>query len=227
MNIQFFSKKLLHEDTQDNNVVFSVNNGKLDDMLNSKFASELDYIEDKGDTHYSMSQYNYDRFVDLAMSSGFDVDEDIDENPMGYDYDTLDEEGSTTSAVPGIATKLGANPKGSGWTAAPSKKNRPSKGGFIYKDLWAEDQELNENYSRFRKETKTRSEAQQYHEAIKAAHKKIDEANKILEYSQRLKEEFPYQNTGMHETKSITKKAIDKLKQKVADSYKKIKKLEL
>ena len=38
-----------------------------------------------------------------------------------------------------------------GWKDAPSIPNRPSKGGFIYKQLY---EELNENYSQFRNETK-------------------------------------------------------------------------
>lgn len=110
-----------------------------------------------------------------------------------------------------------------GWTDAPSIPNRPSKGGFVYKDLWGE---INENYSKFKKETKLRDESQQYHEAIKLVRKKMEEVNKILEYSARLKEEFPYQNSGIHETKGQTKKAIDKIKIKVAEAYKKIKNLQ-
>ena len=103
-----------------------------------------------------------------------------------------------------------------GWTAAPKIPNRPTKGGFIYKELF-------ENYNRFKKETKTRDENQQYNEAIKLVRKKLDEANKILDYSTRLKEEFP--NGPYYEAKSHTKKSIDKLKTKVAEAYKKIKNL--
>ena len=111
------------------------------------------------------------------------------------------------------------------WSDAPSVPNRASKGGFIYKDLWKEDS-INESYSKFKKETRTRDEYQQYHEAIKLVRKKLDEVNKILEYSKRLKEEMPYQNTGMYEAKSHTKKAVTKIKEKIAEAYKKIKKLE-
>jgi hypothetical protein len=110
------------------------------------------------------------------------------------------------------------------WSDAPSIPNRASKGGFIYKDLWKEAN-LNESYSKFKKETRTRDGSQQYHEAVKLVRKKLDEINKILEYSKRLKEEMPYQNTGMYEAKSHTKKAIQKIKEQVAEAYKKIKKL--
>jgi len=109
-----------------------------------------------------------------------------------------------------------------GWKEAPSIPNRPTKGGFIYKDLW-EGKMINENYSRFKKETRTRDENQQYHEAIKLVRKKLAEANKVLEYSSRLKEEFP--NGPYYEAKSHTKKSIDKLKKQVAEAYKKIKNL--
>jgi hypothetical protein len=111
-----------------------------------------------------------------------------------------------------------------GWKDAPKIPNRPSKGGFIYKDLWNENS-LNESYSSFKKQTKIRDESQQFNEAIKLVRKKIDEVNKILEYSKRLKEEFPYQNSGMYEAKSHTKKSIEKLKTKIAEAYKQIKKL--
>jgi hypothetical protein len=104
------------------------------------------------------------------------------------------------------------------WKDAPKIPNRPTKGGFIYKELF-------ENYNRFKKETKTRDENQQYNEAIKLVRKKLAEVNKVLEYSSRLKEEFPYQNSGMHEVKSHTKKSIEKLKTQVAEAYKKIKNL--
>ena len=100
---------------------------------------------------------------------------------------------------------------------SPKDVEPPSKGGFIYKELF-------ENYSRFKKETKTRDENQQYNEAIKLVRKKLDEVNKILDYSSRLKEEFP--NGPYYEAKSHTKKSIDKLKTKVAEAYKKIKSLD-
>jgi len=104
------------------------------------------------------------------------------------------------------------------WQDAPKIPNRPTKGGFIYKELF-------ENYNKFKKETRTRDENQQYDEAIKLIRKKLVEINKVLEYSNRLKEEFPYQNAGMHEVKSRTKKSIEKLKKQVAEAYKKIKNL--
>jgi len=113
-----------------------------------------------------------------------------------------------------------------GWKDAPKIPNRPTKGGFIYKDLW-ETKSLTESYSTFKKETKIRDGNQQYHEAVKLVRKKLSELNKVLEYSTRLKEEMPYQNTIPEgKSDSRTKKSIEKLKLKVAEAYKKIKKLD-
>jgi hypothetical protein len=234
MNIQFFSKQLLSEET----VTFKVTDNDVVALLNNMFYNKME----KSGEEYCLDKDDYDKFLVRAKSTGLNLDA-IEEKT-----DELDEESG--SAVVGTGTGSGAagaylpaldvpekKYKGpeykneskskkdiTGWDYAPSIKNRPSKGGFIYKDLWeSKEESLDENYSRFRKETKTRNEAQQYYEAIKAAHKKLNEANRILEYSKRLKEEMPEYSLQV-ETKN-TKKSIEKLKLKIAEAYKKVKNL--
>lgn len=49
---------------------------------------------------------------------------------------------------------------------------------------------LNENYSRFKIETKTRGKSDQFHQAVKQVKKKMNEINRIFEYVERLKSEL-------------------------------------
>jgi hypothetical protein len=172
-----------------------------------------------------------------------------------------------------------------GWKDAPSIPNRPSKGGFIYKQLFEElsefvkenepvdevfskadyekaklvlsklkdtnsklynaiiafasdvyphdlDKELgadiqaaglNENYSRFKTETKTRNKPDQFHQAVRAVKKKVQEINRLFEYVSRLKEELSEGQDGL-KYKMHTEKALAKIKDMVNELNKNIKK---
>jgi hypothetical protein len=106
------------------------------------------------------------------------------------------------------------------WKEVPSIPNRPSK-AIDYKQLFQE--ELNENYNRFRNETKTRSKSEQYHKAILEVKKRTNELNKLLEYAVRLKEEI----NQVDEIKSSrhTLNALDKVTETIKEVYIKAKKL--
>lgn len=105
-----------------------------------------------------------------------------------------------------------------GWKEAPSIPNRPSE-MFDYKELWPEEK-LNENYSRFRNETKTRTKEQQFHTAVRLAEKKILEANRVLEYTAQLKGELNEVRVGKH-----TQKLMERITKGIAEAYGKMKKL--
>lgn len=180
-----------------------------------------------------------------------------------------------------------------GWKEAPSIPNRPSKGGFVYKQLFENmsihDVELDypeflpiiqevlahfsinpseaefkiqedyieinvrskgktvmvdllpngqvtatvstshggsapvtikENYSRFKKETKTRTNEQQLHAAMRLAEKKIHEANRILEYTAQLRGELNETRVNKN-----TQKLMEKVTRGIAEAYGKMKKL--
>ena len=81
----------------------------------------------------------------------------------------------------------------------------------------------NENYNRFRNETKTRSKSEQYHKAILEVKKRTNELNKLLEYAVRLKEEL----NQVDEIKSSrhTLNALDKVTETIKEVYIKAKKL--
>jgi hypothetical protein len=124
-----------------------------------------------------------------------------------------------------VEPKLAAGPadiymkKKWGWKEAPSIPNRPSKGGFQYKQIF-EGEELNENYSRFKRETKTRTNEQQLHAAMRLAEKKIHEANRILEYTTQLRTELTETRVNKN-----TQRLMEKITRGIAEAYGKMKKL--
>lgn len=79
---------------------------------------------------------------------------------------------------------------------------------------------LQENYSRFKKETVTRSKEQQMHEAMKLVRKKLHEADKVMTYVKTMKEEL-----GLQEYKSHTSRLMEKLQVSISEIYKKYKQI--
>tara|TARA_R110000868_G_scaffold394462_3_gene665822 strand:- start:177 stop:1226 length:1050 start_codon:yes stop_codon:yes gene_type:complete len=93
------------------------------------------------------------------------------------------------------------------------------------KDIGIYEQDgLSENYHRFKRETRERPKQDQYHEAIRTVNKKLDEVNRILEFTSRMKNELA-QEGGILEVKARTAKTMDKMKMKIAEAYKKLKNL--
>ena len=107
-----------------------------------------------------------------------------------------------------------------GWKDAPSIPNRPSKGGYIYKQLF---EELNESYSKFKNETKTRGKSDQFHQAVRQVRQKVQEINRLFEYVSRLKSELSEGEGGL-KYKVHTEKALAKIKELVASLNQNIKK---
>lgn len=111
-----------------------------------------------------------------------------------------------------------------GFTKAPSAEAAGKKLKSIdVEELW-EEEPLNENYFRFRNETKFRSKPEQFHEAVKIINKKLDEVNKLLEFTGTLKTELS-ESEDTFEVKTNTKKAMDKVRGKVIEAYQKLKQL--
>jgi tetrahydromethanopterin S-methyltransferase subunit G len=93
------------------------------------------------------------------------------------------------------------------------------------KDIGIYEQDgLSENYHRFKRETRERPKQDQYHEAIRTVNKKLDEVNRILEFTSRMKNELAEEG-GILEVKARTAKTMDKMKMKIAEAYKKLKNL--
>ena len=84
-------------------------------------------------------------------------------------------------------------------------------------------QSVNENYSRFKNETKTRGRADQFHQAIKEVRKKVQEINKVFEYVNMLKNELNEGENGL-KYKKHTEAAIGKIKEMVSELNAKVKK---
>lgn len=75
-------------------VIFSVDDDKLDQMLNARFSRQLDYKDVGSDSYYILSRKDFDRFIDFADSSGFDVDYENSEDTVVYVQESVVNEGS-------------------------------------------------------------------------------------------------------------------------------------
>ena len=111
-----------------------------------------------------------------------------------------------------------------GFTKAPSAEEAAkSIKGVEVKDLWGK-KALEETYYSFRNETKTRGKSEQFHEAVKIINKKLDEVNRLLEFTGTLKTELS-EGEDAFEVKTNTKKSMDKVRGKVIEAYQKLKQL--
>ena len=75
-------------------IIFSVDDDKLDQLLNARFSRQLDYKDDRGDSLYVLPKRDFDRFIDLADSSGFDVDYENSKDSVIYVQESVVNEGS-------------------------------------------------------------------------------------------------------------------------------------
>lgn len=74
---------------KDDDVVFSVDDEKLYQMLNARFNRQIEvHMLKNGDEYYSLSRIGFERFLDLADSSGFDVDYDNSEDSVITVYES-------------------------------------------------------------------------------------------------------------------------------------------
>lgn len=75
-----------------------------------------------------------------------------------------------------------------------------------------ENETLNENYARFKNETKTRTKPEQFHTAVKQVKQKVNEINRLFEYMNRLQSELSESEGGLKH-KKYTDKAIQSIKE--------------
>jgi len=115
-----------------NEVIFSIDDDKLDQLLNARFSRQLDYKDDKGDSLYVLPKREFDRFIDLADSSGFDVDYENSEDSVVYVQESVVNEAAyVPSNVMDFAKKKGSYAaslvrKAAGWA---EKAGRRISGG--------------------------------------------------------------------------------------------------
>ena len=92
--------QVFNDTSNSDNIIFSINDEKLDDILRANHSRELDYKKDvTGDVYYILPTKEFDRFIDYADSSGYDVDYENSENSVIYvrDAETKMREQSTPS----------------------------------------------------------------------------------------------------------------------------------
>lgn len=119
--------------------------------------------------------------------------------------------GGTAGVTPGtgmgVATKHAFKRK--------KKKSNPYKLTSMVESL---------TYSKFRNEVKTRTKQQQLHRGIKEVQKKLNEINKLLEYTKRMREELNENGDSISYSR-FTEQALGKIKEMSINLYKNIKEL--
>lgn len=334
-----FNQQLATQNLLSEAITFAITNPRLDDLYNMEFGP-ADYIEKEEAIYYVATPNEYDRFLDFAMSKGFDVNRDVIEVDDIKEISTSSGAGAYNPSL--HASKKKRNPFKehseffesvlSGYKELTGFKpgHTPDRGGFQYKELWeteyeqneaytptktnveelarvegllakahdensfsvmsayesrinqlrllvaiekkigkplpvlsfgedfidyvrkefgykgpvkysrlgmlrnareisdfiisSQTQNLNENYARFKNETKTRSGSEQYHQAVKAVKRKVQEIGKLHTYLERMQKELSETQDGLKK-KKYTEIAIAKIKEEVRQLNKKLRKL--
>ena len=113
-----------------------------------------------------------------------------------------------------------------GFTKAPSAAEAGKKLKSIdVEELW-EEEPLSESraYSQFKREAATRSKPDQLHQAAKMVHNKLDEIQKLLEFTSQMRSELSEGEENL-EYKHNTKKVFERIHSKVVEVYSKVKNL--
>jgi len=111
-----------------------------------------------------------------------------------------------------------------GFTKAPSATEAGKKLKSIdVEDLWDEDPLYESRaYTQFKKEAATRSKPDQLHQAAKMVQNKLDEIEKLLEFTSQMRNELSEGEANL-EYKHNTKKVFEKIHSKVVEVYTKVK----
>lgn len=89
-------------------------------------------------------------------------------------------------------------------------------------ELYKEGINESKAYSQFKKEAATRSKPDQLHQAAKMVQNKLDEIEKLLEFTSQMRNELSEGNENL-EYKHNTKKVFEKIHTKVVEVYTKVK----
>jgi hypothetical protein len=122
-------------------VTFSVNNDKLDQLLNDYHGRELDYVKIKGDEFYTLPRREFDRFIDAASSKGFEVGYEGDDDSDIYVQENFIDEGVLVEPGRYVRTH-GKKPSGEGlWAFQFGKEELFAPGTMKYTDAvkWAKE----------------------------------------------------------------------------------------
>lgn len=89
------------------------------------------------------------------------------------------------------------------------------------KDLWDGESLTEARYSTFKKEVKTRTPQQQLHEGVKAIQRRLDEINRLVEFTARMKAELKENDEGVMYLER-TRKSLNRINEKIQEINEKI-----
>lgn len=110
-----------------------------------------------------------------------------------------------------------------GFTKAPNAEEAGKKMKSIDVDmLWKEALEESRAYSQFKKEAAMRSKPDQLHQAAKMIQHKLQEVEKLLEFTSQMRQDLSEGEANL-EYKHNTKKVFERIHSKVVEVYTKVK----
>jgi hypothetical protein len=110
-----------------------------------------------------------------------------------------------------------------GFTKAPNAEEAGKQMKGIDVDmLWKEALEESRAYNQFKKEAAMRSKPDQLHQAAKMIQHKLDEVEKLLEFTSQMRQDLSEGEAGV-EYKHNTKKVFERIHSKVVEVYTKVK----
>jgi hypothetical protein len=178
------------------------------------------YAQIEGEPSYDMVAKDAIEMAAKLKKDGFDLD-----NPLaGNLWDYTNEDAPRLAGSPAKTNKQGSKNLSAyssvGFTKAPSAKEAGKKLKSIdVEELWE-----SKRYSQFKKEAALRSKPQQMHEAAKIISNKLEEINKLLEFTRQMRSELS-EGDEVIEYSSNTKKIFEKIHTRVVEVYSKVKKL--
>ena len=136
----------------------------------------------------------------------------------------LEEDAPRLAGNPSKTSKQGAKNISAytsvGFQKAPSAK----EAGKTMKSIDVEELWEANKYSQFKREAAVRTKPQQMHEAVKMINKKLDEVNKLLEFTSQMKLELSEGEETLEYTRN-THKVFEKVHKRVVEVFSKVKKL--
>jgi hypothetical protein len=176
-------------------------------MPNEPKVTQLDYNGEKVNVnagsfiqqYLSLEEENIEEAKVIGKTkSGKDIYLNFD-NPAHKDFTAADHDDASQALLTGKSAA----------SISPAKRAAARQHFDASK---AKQKGLNENYARFRNETKTRTKPEQFHNAVKSVKQKVNEINRLFEYMNRLQSELSESEGGLKH-KKYTDKAIQSIKE--------------
>lgn len=168
--------------------------------------------------------YTYDQEVAIALVDRLKQQEIPSKNNVEGYTDDLDEAAGTDEVVATLNNPNLEPDVKKMLFAAYRNKQITADGLIMIVDLILKKDIVNENYSQFRNKTSKREAPEQLHKAVKEIKKKLQEVDKLVKYTNRLRTEIS-EGEGEVKYSKHTPRALERIQEMIKHIYIEAKKL--